>query len=417
MFAACASTTADQPSGGVTSTGAAEAGSVPESPTEATAAGAAAPVTPPPAMTVEPVADAAEPPDEMDFDGLDKPALPPHPASSPYPDQRGKCAIDSGYPGDDACLLPPDPSEGFQIHVGPKDYANAEEVAPYLLPPGEETSLCWTFKTPNTEKAIYQSYELSGRAGTHHIINTMFGVELAETGEFTICAYDNIVGSLPVAAKPYMPRAVVAPEDAHIGREIPAGISAQSDMHYYNFTDAPILREFWMNFYYAEDPAAVTETVEQLRGYGGLAWLSEPIQPGTDQVYQYSCPIIGDGSGEPGRILSLLGHYHAYGVRFSASLERAADGSRQKVFEMYDYQDPVSFEYNSVVSNPAFSDTAAGATSGPLMVNDGDVLHWECHIINDSEFQLRYINSVFEGEMCNIWGTTVGVERFSCNRL
>ena len=67
---------------------------------------------------------------------------------------------------------------------------------------------------------------------------------------------------------------------------------------------------------------------------GGLGWSLLPIAPGTDMVYKYECPITADG-----RILALLGHYHAHGKRFTAHIRRAS-GAREKVFEMYDYLDP-----------------------------------------------------------------------------
>jgi hypothetical protein len=84
---------------------------------------------------------------------------------------------------------------------------------------------------------------------------------------------------------------------------------------------------------------------------------------------------------------------------------------------MYDYLDPAIFEYNTVVENPAFSETVAGAVSGMLPVKDGDVLMWECHILNDSDVGLTYTNEVKTGEMCNVWGTSVGITPVSCNRF
>ena len=50
----------------------------------------------------------------------------------------------------------------------------------------------------------------------------------------------------------------------------------------------------------------------------------------------------------------------------------------------------------------------AGATSGMLEIQAGDKLQWECHIINDSNVTLDYSNHVQTGEMCNLWGVTVG---------
>jgi hypothetical protein len=48
--------------------------------------------------------------------------------------------------------------------------------------------------------------------------------------------------------------------------------------------------------------------------------------------------------------------------------------------------------------------------SGRIDVKAGDVLEWECHIINDGAVPLTYSNSVNEGEMCNIFGMSVGTE-------
>jgi hypothetical protein len=319
-------------------------------------------------------------------------------------DPRGKCNINSGYPGDEACLLPPDPSEGFQIHIGPKDYADAAQVAPFVFRPGQETSQCWTFHTPNTEDIYYQGWVLSGRPGTHHIINTMYATDQEDGTTFTACrdpgtgTTPDIIDNLPGASKAYMPREEAAPENANLGRMIPANALSQADMHYFNFTQEDILREFWMNIYYIPKEQ-VQDEAKQIRGMGGVGWL---IAPGTDHVYQYSIPITSSG-----RIIQLLGHYHAHGKRFTAWVKRAS-GERQKVFEMYDYLDPQIFNYNSVTTNPDFSDAAAGATSGILEVASGDTLQWECHIINDSQVTLDYSNKVETGEMCNLWGASVG---------
>jgi hypothetical protein len=329
-----------------------------------------------------------------------------------YPDPRGKCGLKTKFASDDACILPPEPGEGFQIHVGPSNYDDPEEVAKYIMHPGEESSECWTFHTPNDEEVYYQTSVISGRAGTHHIINTMLAEDLKDGG-FAKCAdggsgsNSTVLGQLPGASKPYMPRGHVAPENKHIGRKIAARATAQADMHYYNFTDKDILREFWLNIY-TVDKAQITETSALVRGMGGFSWSREPIAPGTDKVYAYECPIVGDG-----RILNLLGHYHAHGVRFTAKLKRA-DADPMKVFEMYDYRDPATFEYDSRTKNPEFSDKAAGAYSGILEVHDGDILSWECHIVNDSEVGLRYVNEVKTGEMCNLWGSTIGIEPFNC---
>jgi hypothetical protein len=325
-------------------------------------------------------------------------------ADGEYPDIRGVgCSLDTGFPGDEVCLAPPKEGEGMQLHVGPANYDDPAEVNTFVFHPGQESSQCWTIHTPNTDEIYYQGFVMSGRPGTHHIINTAYKVEIADGG-FTVCmdggtgTNSNSIGNLPGASKAYMPRRPVAPENAHLGRAVPANTPMQADMHYFNFTDADILREFWMNIYYI-DRAEVQEEPIQIRGMGGFSWM---ITPGTDHVYQYTAPITADG-----RIIELLGHYHAHGKRFTAYIKRAT-GEQQKVFEMYDYLDPAIFDYNTVTKNPDFSDNAGGAFTGVLDVKAGDTLQWVCNILNDSDVTLRYTNQVKTGEMCNIWGSSVG---------
>jgi hypothetical protein len=331
----------------------------------------------------------------------------PAPAAD-FPDLRGKCGINSGFPGDETCLSAPSAEEGLQLHVGPKDYADTADVAKYTLQPGEESSECWTFHTQNTDKVWYQTSVLSGRAGTHHIINTMYDEATFPDAPFARCGDSTkAIGSIPGASKAYMPRQHVAPEYAHVGRSIPAKAAIQSDMHYFNFTEKPLIREYWLNLYFAK-AEDITEEAQQIRGMGGFSWNQTPIAPGTDMVYKYSCPVKGEGY-----ILNLLGHYHAHGKRFTASIQRAAGGT-EKVFEMFNYLDPATFEYNTVVTNPKFAENASGAVSGQLAVHNGDTVLWECHVVNDSDVGLKYINEVKAGEMCNLWGASLGIEKLSC---
>jgi len=326
-----------------------------------------------------------------------------------YPDLRGKCGIKSAYPGDETCISAPAAEEGMQLHVGPKNYDDQAEVAKYIMNPGEESSLCWTFHTPNTEKIYYQTSVLSGRAGTHHIINTMYPGDALQDAPFGRCGDSmKAIGGIPGASRAYMPRTHVAPEYAHVGKSIPANAAITSDMHYFNFTEKPLIREYWMNLYYAK-AEDITEEAQQIRGMGGFGWNSAPIAPGTDMVFKYACPVKGDGY-----ILNLLGHYHAHGKRFTSFIQRKSGGEPEKVFEMYDYQDPATFEYNTVVKNPTFSTTTPGAVTGRLAISDGDTLMWECHIVNDSEVALKYVNEVKTGEMCNLWGTSLGITKFDC---
>ena len=383
-------------------------------PTPAAAGSGATPIAPPtgmitPVMPVQPPTMPA-----TGAAGSGSPMVMPMPPVTAGPvDPRGKCEINSGYDDDKACLLPPKPDEGLQIHVGPKDYKNMAEVSKFLMQAGDESSQCWTFHTPNESEVFYQTFELTGRAGTHHIINTMFRNQIPDGG-FTTCADPgigtnaNIIDNLPGASKAYMARGTVAPENKNVGRKIPAKATSQADMHYFNFTDKTILREFWMNIYFAKKED-ITMQAAQIRAMGGLGWTAAPIAPGADMVYKYECPISGNG-----RILALLGHYHSHGKQFTASIRRSGSSTAEKVFEMFDYRDPATFEYDSVTKNPAFSGSSAGAKSGTLEVKAGDVLMWDCHIVNDGSSPLTYTNEVKTGEMCNLWGSSLGITPINC---
>jgi hypothetical protein len=319
----------------------------------------------------------------------------------------GSCNLHTDFPGDDTCLPRPDPSEGIQIHVGPSDYTDPADVNRFVMQPGDESSECWSFHTPNAEDFYYQSFELRGRPGTHHIIDTMYKTELTDGG-FTLCrdggvgVSPDILSNLPGASKPYIARQPVAPENAHIANLIPPHTPTQADMHYFNLTGAPILREFWLNIY-SVPKAQVTAASLQIRGMGGLSWTRTPIPPLTHNVYQYSCPISADG-----RVTELLGHTHAHGIRETAWIRDPTTSARVKVFEQFDYKEPQIFYYDTVAKNPAFTANRPGAFTGVLDVKAGDALDWECEVNNDSDKSLTYTNEVQTGEMCNIWGQTVG---------
>ena len=320
------------------------------------------------------------------------------------PSARGKCNLHTQFDGDDACLAPPDPDKGFQIHVGPNNYDDANEVMPFLMDPGNEADECYFKKTVNEKDIYYFVWELSGRPGTHHIINTTLTAD--QPDGFGQCA-GGVTGdgagggSLGGASRAHMPPQPVAPENEHLGILVPAHTQVQHDMHYFNVTDKTILREFWMNVYYV-DPSQVKETPNRIAGLGGVGWNFNPIQPGTHQVFKYECAVDTDG-----RIIQLLGHTHAHGIRETAYIRNAA-GDHKKVFEQYDYLTPAIFNYDSLAMNPDFSDSQPGAYSGILKVSAGDTLEWECEINNDSMTALRYVNQVQTGEMCNIWGGSVG---------
>jgi hypothetical protein len=324
-----------------------------------------------------------------------------------WPDPRGGCPeLNTRFPGDDACIKPPAPEEGFQIHIGPADYDDAADVEQFVLPLGGESSLCWSYHTPNETEVQYQGFVFSGRPGTHHVFNSMLANEVQDGGGFHVCVDAGLgnssgrIGGLPGAGRPYVARTKVAPENEGLAGVIPPRVPAEADMHYFNATDGEILREFWLNIYYI-DPSKVTDTIKGIRGMGGIGWAVLPIPANADQVYKYECPLTSTG-----RIISMQGHFHSHGVRESAWIRRG-DGTRVPIFEMYDYANQASFQFDSITTNPPYTGTADFGYTGILEITAGDVLEWECHVKNGAT-PLRYTNSVEDGEMCNIFGGFVG---------
>jgi hypothetical protein len=59
----------------------------------------------------------------------------PAPLSTSGPDPRtgdpalvmDECKLDTGYIGDEHCILPPPADKGFQVHYGPTDYDSPED--------------------------------------------------------------------------------------------------------------------------------------------------------------------------------------------------------------------------------------------------------------------------------------------------
>lgn len=338
-------------------------------------------------------------------------------------DPRGTCGdLHSNFPDDRACIAAPSPDIGYQVHVGPANYDDPDEVAKFVIKPGEEKSECYALRTTNEAEIVYQTSALSARSGTHHIVNTIWSGDMP-TGVFDgeICG-SNVdpldanapkqVASAPGASKPYMERRSVAPEFADVARKLPAKALMLSSMHFYNFTDKDILREYWLNFYYPPKEAEIKRTTEDIAAVGGLGWILNPIPAGADMVYKFECPIAGNGW-----IYNLNGHFHLHGRHFAAAIKRKGSGMSEKIYEMYDPHEPALFEYNSITTNPMFSDALPGALSGVLPVSDGDVLQWECHVVNDSSRALGYANEVDTAEMCNVYGLAVGTMPVLCANL
>jgi len=317
------------------------------------------------------------------------------------------CHLHTNFAGDDTCIPPPEEGKGMQIHVCPSDYDNPDDV--WVLEPGAEPTQNYHLYTPNTEDIYYFKQQYRMRVGSHHMIiqlsNDTTGPEGWKDGQSL-----NLIGAIggtQHVVEDYPPGGVVAPEDVGLARKVLAHTAFDIQLHFYNATDKPTLREVWVNFLY-EDPASVTQTMGMM---GGITGVNVPPHQsvtvgGTCDATQ-AIPAPGP-QGE--RILSLFGHAHTHNTRFAVFWDKA-DGSEQLVYDSYEGAEAPQYLYNSVQKNPETdpANKKTGAFSGQLILGPQDSLRYQCDITNDLNISLQFTEQVFTGEMCNLFGSVVGL--------
>jgi hypothetical protein len=315
----------------------------------------------------------------------------------------------SGFSGDEFCVLPPDPAKGTQVHVGPADYA---KVSPeFLMQPGEEKVEFYYVNAGTTEDHYYYRTNLRMRAGSHHMIIRVqsddhadgFAMEQDLLG--TLRADTATNRSFGGAQRPDEDRPAglaVPPENADIGELLSAGQQFSFNLHHFNLSQTPTLREVWVNIWYKPK----SEIKRQIQG---ISIVGNPrdlmIPAGEHRVLHYKCPVTA-----PVRLITLNGHRHASTARFGAWVVRKADGSNQDVYESFDYNDMPTYQYDTLSKNPVPSVEGRrdGATSGMLELNAGDELHFVCDVTNKLDQPLKFANEVETGEMCILFGTRTG---------
>ena len=297
-----------------------------------------------------------------------------------------ECGLHTPWPGDQYCIKAPPRERGFQLHVGPSDYVNPEPQ--YVLEPGQETVENIPVTSGNETDVYYYFRQYRMRPGSHHAI--LYSGSGAGPGARRLGGSQNL-------AKDNPDRGVIAPENAGIGMKLAAKTPITVNLHYMNYTDKPILKEIWVNFWY-RDPSEVTEPASEL-----FSPTPMNVPAGQHVVIRSSCTIA-----QPGRVLTLYGHRHANNLRFSAWRERG--DARDLIYEDYDWEDPLVLEFSTTVDNaPADSATKTrGGWNGPLDLMMGDKLSFECEIINHSNKTFRGANEAKDDEMCILVGDTVG---------
>ena len=302
-------------------------------------------------------------------------------AADPTKLAMDECGLHTKYPGDQYCILPPAADKGFQLHIGPTDYDNPDPK--YILQPGEENVTNMSATSGNDKDIVYYYRQYRMRPGSHHVILTADGKSFGGTQNL---ARDNPLNGM------------IPPENADIGMPLAAHAKINANMHFYNFSDKPMLREMWVNYWY-KDPATVKETAKQVFSFAGVT----AAVAHSHVVVGASCPVTGSG-----HILTLAGHRHLSNVRFS--IWHTTGGQKTLIFEDYDSEHPASFEYNSLTMNPLPNPMTktSGAASGIVSLNQGDSLDFECEIVNMTDKNFFGANEAADDEMCILTGDTVG---------
>jgi hypothetical protein len=326
------------------------------------------------------------------------------------------CDIDSGHPGDELCIRPPAPEEGFQIHFGPRDYDPAT-VEPFLIYPGEENVECIFLNTPNDVDIWASEFRGRMRPGTHHMITYTVNEDVENADEPSPCRLGAVINSqfLLGSQEPTIDISAHDSAPEHQGYALPIRARQQLrvELHYINTTSEPILREAWIN-------VGITDPDQVEKEMGPLFWIAQvtsSIPERTEgHLWRGSAQVPQDAPPDL-EIMQITGHFHANTQRMSAWL---ADTSRPApctkgdeegctlVYEGYDYNDPGWTIFDSVTQNPEADPdqwVAGGDYNGNLDLVPGQRIDWECEIDNPHDFDMGFGNEVETAEMCNVFGT------------
>jgi hypothetical protein len=396
---ACGDDTSDAPKAPPSPTGSTPSGS--GTPTSTPPSGAPATSTPATSSSGTPATtpgSSGTPPSSTPSSGsTPTPSATAPDAGPPRPDAGlalNECGLKTGWAGDEYCIKPPPPDKGFQIHIGPSNYANPE--AEYLVTPGKDEVSTLTATSGNTSDIHYYYRQYRMRPGSHHVIISTGGVGGRRLGGTQNLAKDNPNNGM------------IPPENQGVGLPLPARSTVSVNMHYYNGTEKPILKEVWVNFWY-KPPAEVKEPANEVFSITGVT----AATAGSHVIVGASCPIT-----QAGRILSLYGHRHYNNVRFSAW--RVRGGQKALILDDYDATHPGVLEFNSLTKNPEPMEglRSLAGWSGILDLMPGDKIDFECEIFNKTNKNFTGANEAQDDEMCILVGDSVGAKiPLACSAL
>lgn len=333
------------------------------------------------------------------------------------------------YPGDAFCILPPPPELGVQFGIHPQGKAYFDQVSKgdmsgYDVPPlghvlgpgGEEERNYHTAISTTAEQKYYRVYTRM-RGGSHHMINSTSDANASQE-QWTAGSPDGLFGGigLPGAQRPdeNAPQSYEKPaEDAGLYAIIPGGTGITLNMHHFNSTPMPILKETWENLWWETD---ATIPVKGMSGLDVLQAVTLSVPVGATVDLHYAANISQDT-----RVLKLFGHRHAWTTSFTSWVQKAS-GENQLLYQSFDWFDEPTYRYDSLTTNPVADQATLGdgGASGITILKAGDRLHYNCHITyTDARAAavkspktpaqigtLGFANEAFTAEMCILFGST-----------
>jgi hypothetical protein len=337
----------------------------------------------------------------------------------------------TGFIGDESCILPPAPDHGTQVGFHPQPdgywdrmwandlsaYQDDAALADFLIQAGDERVQNFNTTASNTDSHYFYRIDLRMRPGSHHFTSFRTAGGGPDGWDKTDAA-DSIAGIAGGifynAIRQFSDRPATSlevPDEAKgLGVSFGASQGLGLQVHHINTTQDPILRELWINLWWLPDSEVTREVA-----------IGDYLAPSNIPA---GAIVDSSGSFAPDvdtQILSLAGHRHAWTTRFNAWVERR-DGTSEEVYDSFSWKEPPQYGYDSYTTNPVADPTKEldGASSGPLTLHAGDILRFNCHVENTLEQAMRagapstlltnltFGNQAFGAEMCILNSELVG---------
>jgi len=338
----------------------------------------------------------------------------------------------AAYGGDTQCIAVPDPSLGMQFHYGPSNYSDPNEVAKYVITPGQEITDCRLFPSTNTDTVYFREYHSRMRPGSHHMLLFLSPLAAGQSPTTSDGPVDcNMMATSQAARQRNLfgaqqptwdgnMEAFNSPENDGVAVMLNPNQQVVMQAHFINAISGPMLREVWANIAYFPK-AQVKELADPIFFIAGFTM---NVAMGQTQTITSSATVPTDAASDF-RLLLATPHYHAHTVSFTAW--KTINGQKDLLFQEFGQStfaqqftevppEPGNYSYVSNVTNttPDAANHISGAASGAVYMKPGDKIDWECVIDNNdvstnspypyNATSIKFANAVYSGEMCNVFG-------------